>query len=349
MVSGAVQSSVTQNHTQATPLLVVDHLAVSFKHEQGVVTPVRDVSLHVDPGETLAIVGESGSGKSVTSLAIMGLLARPAGFVSAGKIWFDSPRAGRVDLVSCSQDQQRRLRGREVAMIFQEPMTSLNPVLSVGEQIAESVRLHLGLTGSALQAHVRRQLDLVEIPDAGRRMHDYPHQMSGGMRQRVMIALAMACQPSLLIADEPTTALDVTIQAQILVLLDRLRRETGMAVLFITHNLGVVAEIADRVSVFYAGQDVETARTLTLFQKPRHPYTRALLDCLPSRALIDAAGERRLVPIAGQPGVFGRACAFAPRCKEAIAACHETPPRNEALDQSRDAARIRCLRWKEWA
>ena len=230
-------------------------------------------------------------------------------------------------------------------MIFQEPMTSLNPVLTIGEQIAESVRLHLGLTGRALHAHVRAQLDLVEIPDAGRRMDDYPHQMSGGMRQRVMIALAMACRPSLLIADEPTTALDVTIQAQILLLIDKLRRETGMAVLFITHNLGVVAEIADRVTVMYAGQVVETAQTAPLFRKAHHPYTRALLSCLPARAKADATGVRRLNPIAGQPGVFGPACAFAPRCHDAQNACQTTKP---ALEHWGEGS-VRCLRWRELA
>lgn len=330
---------------QDAALLAVDTLSVSFRQEDGVSTPVRDVSLTLHQGETLALVGESGSGKSVTSLAIMGLLPRPAGFISSGKIRFQTRAKQTVDLAQLSFDAMRQLRGREMAMIFQEPMTSLNPVLTIGEQIAETVRLHLGLSGRALQAHVKAQLDLVEIPDAARRMDDYPHQMSGGMRQRVMIALAMACQPSLLIADEPTTALDVTIQAQILLLIDRLRRETGMAVLFITHNLGVVAEIADRVTVMYAGQVVETAQTVPLFRKAAHPYTSALLSCLPARAKADASGLRRLVPITGQPGVFGKACAFAPRCPHAAALCEIHPPELELTD----GGAVRCLRWRELA
>jgi peptide/nickel transport system ATP-binding protein len=330
---------------QDGPLLAVDTLSVSFRQEDGVSTPVRDVSLTLHQGETLALVGESGSGKSVTSLAIMGLLPRPAGFISSGKIRFQTRAKQAVDLAQLSFDDMRHLRGREMAMIFQEPMTSLNPVLTIGEQIAETVRLHLGLSGRALQAHVKAQLDLVEIPDAARRMDDYPHQMSGGMRQRVMIALAMACQPSLLIADEPTTALDVTIQAQILLLIDRLRRETGMAVLFITHNLGVVAEIADRVTVMYAGQVVETAQTRPLFRKAAHPYTNALLSCLPARAKADASGLRRLVPIQGQPGVFGEACAFAPRCPHVTAVCQTKPPELELTD----GGSVRCFRWRDLA
>jgi peptide/nickel transport system ATP-binding protein len=327
----------------STPVLTVENLSVSFRQEEGVSTPVRDVSLQIGKGETLALVGESGSGKSVTSLAVMGLLPKPAGFVSAGRIEFQSRAHQQIDLATLPFAQARLLRGREMAMIFQEPMTSLNPVLTIGEQIAETVRLHLGLSGRALQAHVRAQLDLVEIPDAGRRMEDYPHQMSGGMRQRVMIALAMACNPSLLIADEPTTALDVTIQAQILSLIDRLRRETGMAVLFITHNLGVVAEIADRVSVMYGGQVVETASTQTLFKTPRHPYTQALLSCLPARAKTDSQGIKRLQAIAGQPGVFGQACGFAPRCPFAQDDCHQTAPVLETVD----AGSVRCLRWRD--
>lgn len=330
---------------QKAPLLAVDNLSVSFRQEDGVSTPVRDVSLTLHKGETLALVGESGSGKSVTSLAIMGLLPRPAGFISSGKIHFQTRAKQAVDLAQLSLEERRLLRGREMAMIFQEPMTSLNPVLTIGEQIAETVRLHLGLSGRALQAHVRAQLDLVEIPDAGRRMDDYPHQMSGGMRQRVMIALAMACQPALLIADEPTTALDVTIQAQILLLIDRLRRETGMAVLFITHNLGVVAEIADRVTVMYAGQVVETAQTVPLFRKASHPYTRALLSCLPARAQADASGLRRLVPITGQPGLFGTACAFAPRCSHATVLCDIDAPDLELTN----GGAVRCLRWRDLA
>lgn len=325
-------------------LLQIDQLSVSFRTETGMVTPVRSVSLTLAAGETLAVVGESGSGKSVTSLAVMGLLPRPAGLISAGQILFRPRQGGQVDLARLTQDQMRALRGTELAMIFQEPMTSLNPVLTIGEQIAEAVRLHLNLDGSGTRKRVRDMLDLVEIPDAGRRMDDYPHQMSGGMRQRVMIALAMSCNPSLLIADEPTTALDVTIQAQILALIDRLRRETGMAVLFITHNLGVVSEIADRVAVMYAGQVVESGTTAPLFRHPRHPYTKALLSCLPARA-IRRDGRRIIQAIAGQPGDFGPACAFAPRCPVAMPDCGQRVPQLEQ-DTTGD---IRCLRWRDWA
>lgn len=329
---------------QNQPLLQIDRLSVSFRTETGVVTPVRGVSLALQAGETLAVVGESGSGKSVTSLAVMGLLPRPSGFISAGQIRFRTRQNEMLDLGALEQDRLRQLRGTEMAMIFQEPMTSLNPVLTIGEQIAESVRLHLQLNGQATRKRVRDMLDLVEIPDAGRRMDDYPHQMSGGMRQRVMIALAMSCNPALLIADEPTTALDVTIQAQILALIDRLRRETGMAVLFITHNLGVVSEIADRVAVMYGGQVVESGLTAPLFRAPRHPYTKALLSCLPARALV-RDGRRVIQAIAGQPGDFGPACAFAPRCPMAQEPCQRDAPALET-DGMGD---IRCLRWREWA
>lgn len=341
----ATLNKTPEDASTPTPVLAVENLSVSFRQEEGLTTPVRDVSLHVGKGETLALVGESGSGKSVTSLAVMGLLPRPSGFVSAGHIRFLTRTGQQLDLATLPFAEARLLRGPEISMIFQEPMTSLNPVLTIGEQIAETVRLHLGLSGRALQAHVRAQLELVEIPDAGRRMDDYPHQMSGGMRQRVMIALAMACNPSLLIADEPTTALDVTIQAQILLLIDKLRRETGMAVLFITHNLGVVAEIADRVSVMYAGQVVETAATAALFAKPRHPYTRALLSCLPARAKADEHGIKRLQAIAGQPGLFGSACAFAPRCEFADDGCNSNAPSLETLVDGS----VRCLRWRALA
>ena len=325
------------------PLLQIEDLSVSFRTENGIVTPVRGVSLALQAGETLAVVGESGSGKSVTSLAVMGLLPRASGFISAGQIRFRTRQDEVLDLGALELDRLRQLRGTEMAMIFQEPMTSLNPVLTIGEQIAESVRLHLQLDRQATRKRVRDMLDMVEIPDAGRRMDDYPHQMSGGMRQRVMIALAMSCNPALLIADEPTTALDVTIQAQILALIDRLRRETGMAVLFITHNLGVVSEIADRVAVMYGGQVVESGLTAPLFRAPRHPYTKALLSCLPSRAIM-RDGRRVIQAISGQPGDFGPACAFAPRCPMAQTQCQLAPPVLET-DSLGD---IRCLRWREW-
>jgi peptide/nickel transport system ATP-binding protein len=283
----------------------------------------------------------------VTSLAVMGLLPRPAGRVSGGRILFRRKSGAVVDLAGADARTMRALRGREIAMIFQEPMTSLNPVLSVGEQIAESVRLHLRLGARAAMKRAEEMLDLVEIPDARRRVHDYPHQMSGGMRQRVMIALAMACNPSLLIADEPTTALDVTIQAQILALLAKLRAETGMGILFITHNLGVVAEIGDHVTVMYAGQVVETAATAPLFDRPRHPYTAALLNCLPARALRGADGRRTVQSIPGAIDASAFApgrCSFAPRCARSAELCRSRMPDLEAAGT---AATVRCLRWME--
>jgi peptide/nickel transport system ATP-binding protein len=328
-------------------LLTIQDLHVSFRTEDGEATPVRGVTLSLAPGETLALVGESGSGKSVTSLAVMGLLPRPGGRVSHGRILFRCRSGETIDLATADARVMRALRGGEIGMIFQEPMTSLNPVLSVGEQIAESVRLHLRLGGGAAMKRAEEMLDLVEIPDARRRAHDYPHQMSGGMRQRVMIALAMACNPSLLIADEPTTALDVTIQAQILALLARLRQETGMGILFITHNLGVVAEIADRVTVMYAGQVVETGTTAPLFERPRHPYTAALLNCLPARALQGSDGRRTVQSIPGaiDASAFASArCSFVPRCAKAAEICRDGMPELEPIGTG---AAVRCLRWRE--
>ena len=237
--------------------LLVSHLHTQFATEAGLVKAVEDVSFTLDAGETLAVVGESGSGKSVTSLSIMGLIADPPGRVAGGEILFRTRAGPVVDLAKMPARALRKLRGRDIAMIFQEPMTSLNPVFSVGDQIAEAAILHLGVSPAAARRRALEMLELVEIPAARQRLGEYPHQLSGGMRQRVMIAIALACNPLLLIADEPTTALDVTIQAQILALLDKLRRDIGMAVLFITHNLGVVAEIADRVVVMYAGRVVE--------------------------------------------------------------------------------------------
>jgi peptide/nickel transport system ATP-binding protein len=267
-----------------TPRLDVRALSVSFAVEGGRVQSVADAGFRILPGQTLALVGESGSGKSVASLALMGLHARTAHAQVRGEARFARRDGAPVDLLRLDEKSLRGLRGNEIAMIFQEPMTSLNPVLTVGEQIAESVRLHLGLGRSGAMAQARRMLELVEIPAAAQRLREYPHQLSGGMRQRVMIALAMACNPTLLIADEPTTALDVTIQAQILALMGRLQKETGMSILFITHNLGVVAQYADTIAVMYAGRIVETAGVHDLFAAPRHPYTRGLLGCLPGMA-----------------------------------------------------------------
>jgi len=325
------------------PTLAIRGLEVRFRTEEGEVTPVRGVDLDVYPGRVTALVGESGSGKSVTSLAVMGLLPRPAGRIAAGTVRYTGKDGATRDLAQLPPSALRGFRGREIAMIFQEPMTSLNPVLSVGEQIAEQVRLHLRLDAAAAWRRAEEMLGLVEIPDARRRARDYPHQMSGGMRQRVMIALAMSCTPRLLIADEPTTALDVTIQAQILALIDRLRREHGMGVLFITHNLGVVAEVADTVTVMYAGEVVESAGVRALFRQPRHPYTRALIDCLPARATRQADGQRlvRSIPgsVAGAASAPG--CRFAPRCTFQDPACAAERP---ALVAVAPGQASRCLR-----
>ncbi|MBL8349673.1 MAG: ABC transporter ATP-binding protein [Burkholderiaceae bacterium] len=331
-------------HVMHSARLVVQNLSTAFPTEDGLVRSVSDVSFSIQPGKTTALVGESGSGKSVTSLTLMRLLARTANAQVSGQTRFVTRAGQAVDLLKLSDREMRRLRGNELAMIFQEPMTSLNPVFSVGEQIAESVRLHKGLDRTAALAHAKRMLDLVEIPAAAQRIHEYPHQLSGGMRQRVMIALAMACDPTLLIADEPTTALDVTIQAQILVLMRRLQAETGMSILFITHNLGVVAHHADDVVVMYAGRVVESAPVRPLFATPEHPYTQGLLACLPGKA--HAAGQprpKRLFAIRGQvssPLSPPPGCAFEPRCDRATALCRQAMP---ALIVTGAARQARCV------
>jgi peptide/nickel transport system ATP-binding protein len=333
------------------PRLDVRGLSTSFATDAGRIQSVADVSFHIAPGETLALVGESGSGKSVTSLTLMGLHARTSQARVDGEAWFVRRDGQRVNLLALPEDDLRRLRGNEMAMIFQEPMTSLNPVMTIGEQIAESARLHLKMDRSAAIAHALRMLELVEIPAAARRLREYPHQLSGGMRQRVMIALAVACNPTLLIADEPTTALDVTIQAQILALMGRLLKETRMSLLFITHNLAVVAQYADTVAVMYAGRVVETAPVRTLFAQPKHPYTRGLLACLPGvarRRAVDNGGNLgrrpRLIAIPGQvssPFDPPPGCAFAPRCTEHQPGCDtQMPP----LTKHGDRISLRCIR-----
>jgi len=327
-----------------TNRLTVTGLSTCFPTEDGLVRSVADVSFGIAPGKTTAIVGESGSGKSVTSLTLMRLLPKTARAQVAGSARFVTRAGAEVDLLTLPDAPMRALRGNELAMIFQEPMTSLNPVFTVGEQIAESVRLHKRLDRTAALAQAKRMLDLVEIPAAAQRLHEYPHQLSGGMRQRVMIALAMACDPTLLIADEPTTALDVTIQAQILVLMRRLQAETGMSILFITHNLGVVAHHADDVAVMYAGRVVERAAVRPLFATPQHPYTQGLLACLPGKA--HAAGlprPKRLFAIRGQvssPLAPPPGCAFEPRCDQAQARCTQAMPPLIDIVGSRQA---RCV------
>ncbi|WP_439496251.1 ABC transporter ATP-binding protein [Bosea sp. (in: a-proteobacteria)] len=306
----------------AETLLSVRDLETHFFNEDGVTRAVGGLSLTVSPGETLGIVGESGCGKSVTALSIMRLLPPTIGRTVAGSVRFEGK-----DLLSLSEREMRAIRGNNIAMIFQEPMTSLNPVLTVGEQIAEAVRIHQGADPKAALARAGEMLSLVKIPDAKRRLSDYPHQFSGGMRQRVMIAMALACNPRLLIADEPTTALDVTIQAQILRLIVELKERTGSAVILITHDLGVVAETCQRVIVMYAGRKIEEAGVEALFDQPLHPYTRGLMASIPRfRGL---ARGRRLNEI---PGIVPslrepiQGCAFAPRCILATERCRIEAP-----------------------
>lgn len=326
--------------------LDVRNLSTSFGTPEGAVRAVADVSFSIRSGRTTALVGESGSGKSVTSLTLMRLLPRTAATTVSGQALFVDRSGETVDLLQVPEARMRAIRGNQVAMIFQEPMTSLNPVLRIGEQIAESLRLHKGMDARAALAGALRLLELVEIPAAAQRVREYPHQLSGGMRQRVMIALAMACDPALLIADEPTTALDVTIQAQILALMRRLQEETGMGILFITHNLGVVAHHADDVAVMYAGRVVESAPVDDLFARPRHPYTRGLLACLPGHQRMGAAserGRRRLFAIRGQissPLAPPPGCAFEPRCDHATAACKGAMP---PLEVDTGGRGLRCI------
>jgi len=323
-------------------VLSAEGLKTWFHSRDGIAKSVDGVTFDLARGETLAIVGESGSGKSVTSLSIMGLLPKPAGRIEAGKILFRDRQGVQHDLAHASAATLQKIRGAEIAMIFQEPMTSLNPLYTVGDQIAEAVLQHEGGSYAAALKRAREMLERVEIPAADRRVNEYPHQMSGGMRQRVMIALALACNPAVLIADEPTTALDVTVQAQILDLLRRLQKEMNMSILFITHNLGVVAEIAHRVAVMYAGRVVEDAGVYDLFEKPTHPYTRGLLSCLPTAALL-ASGERlRAIP-GNVPSVLSlpAGCTFAPRCELAADDCRAAVPELVTVQPEH---RARCIK-----
>ncbi len=303
------------------PLLEVKDLRTYFYTQDGVVKAVDGVSFHVDKGETLGIVGESGSGKSVTSLSIMRLIPTPPGEIASGQLLFNGE-----DLLKLSEDEMRQIRGGDIAMIFQDPMTSLNPVLTIGRQITESLELHLGMTGHQARRRAVELLVMVGIPSAESRLDNYPHQFSGGMRQRVMIAMALSCNPQLLIADEPTTALDVTIQAQILELIKRLQHELEMAVIIITHDLGVVAGMTDRVNVMYAGRVVEEGPTEQIFADPRMPYTIGLLQSLPR---LDEERGRKLEPIRGLPPdliELPAICPFAPRCNYVQDVCWEQVP-----------------------
>ncbi|MDI9335830.1 MAG: ABC transporter ATP-binding protein [Gammaproteobacteria bacterium] len=317
---------------QANPRLHLHNVCTSLQQGGKLLPLVRGVSLSIHDGETLALVGESGSGKSLTALTIMRLLARNANWQVSGEILLQDASHQTLSLLQLPAVQMQALRGHQLAMIFQEPMTCLNPVMHIGAQIEESVRLHLKLQGASARAHALRMLEQVEIPDAKTRINDYPHQLSGGMRQRVMIALAMACNPRVLIADEPTTALDVTVQAQILALLAKLQQANGMALLFITHNLGLVAHHADRVAVMYAGQMVEQASVADLFDAPLHPYTQGLLGCLPGRARVLARQLQQRVLLQDIPGQvpamdsLPAGCAFADRCPKRFAACSQEAP-----------------------
>jgi len=317
------------------PLLEVTDLRTYFHTRSGVYRAVNGVSFSLEKGETLGLVGESGSGKSVTCYSLMGLVPTPPGRIESGTARFDG-----IDLLHCSAAELRAIRGKRIAMIFQDPMTSLNPYLKVSEQIIEPLLIHEKITRADALDRAKAMLEAVGIPRAAERLHSYPHEFSGGMRQRVMIAMALITRPEILIADEPTTALDVTIQAQILELIKKLQRELGMAVIFVTHDLAVVAGLCDRVQVMYAGRIVETADTRTLFKTPRHPYTRALQRSIPA---LQPKGQE-LYTIKGMPPDLSRpiaGCAFAPRCEHATELCRASDPQLAALAPTHAAA---CLR-----
>jgi oligopeptide/dipeptide ABC transporter ATP-binding protein len=303
------------------PLLEVKGLHTEFRTGAGLVRAVDGISYTVEPGETVAIVGESGSGKSVEALSILRLIPDPPGRITAGEIWFDGK-----DLLKLSEDEMREIRGRDIGMVFQEPMTSLNPVLSIARQITETLEQHQGADRATAERRALELLEMVGIADPARRLKQYPHQLSGGMRQRVMIAVALSCNPKLIIADEPTTALDVTIQAQILELMKALTLKLGVAQIIITHNLGVVARYASRVNVMYAGRIVESGPSDAIYHNPRHPYTIALLRSVPR---LDQPRRARLDPVEGQPPDLTRldgGCAFRPRCRFAVEQCAKSQP-----------------------
>jgi oligopeptide/dipeptide ABC transporter ATP-binding protein len=309
----------------SSPLLAIENLSTFFHTEDNIVKSVRNVDLVIQEGETLALVGESGCGKSVTALSAMRLIPIPPGKFESGRILFK----GR-DLLQASEKEMQNIRGNEISMIFQEPMTSLNPIFTIGDQIMEAIRLHQDKTEPEARELALQVLHQVAMPSPESRIDQYPHELSGGMKQRVMIAMAIVCQPALLIADEPTTALDVTIQAQILDLLDQLRKNTQMSILLITHNLGIVAQYADRVAVMYSGKVVETAPVEDLFSSPAHPYTRGLLNSLPKDSI-----NATLETIPGSvphPAYLPEGCAFHPRCAEKLDKCMKELPPLESLD-----------------
>ncbi|MBA0051398.1 ABC transporter ATP-binding protein [Streptomyces sp. AJS327] len=320
------------------PLLEVRDLHVEFRTRDGVAEAVRGVDYAVDSGETLAVLGESGSGKSVTAQAVMGILDTPPGRITRGQILFQ----GR-DMLRMPEEERRRIRGRQLSMIFQDALSALNPVLSVGFQLGEMFRVHQGLSRKEARARAIELMERVNIPAAKSRVGDFPHQFSGGMRQRIMIAMALALEPDLIIADEPTTALDVTVQAQVMELLAELQREYQMGLILITHDLGVVADVADKIAVMYAGRIVETAPVHELYKRPLHPYTRGLLDSIPR---LDQKGQE-LYAIKGlppSPHHIPPGCAFHPRCPMARAVCRTDDPPLYEVDEERGSA---CHFWKE--
>jgi oligopeptide/dipeptide ABC transporter ATP-binding protein len=319
-------------------LLELRGLTTAFQTARGEISAIEDISFELNAGEILGIVGESGSGKSVTALTIMGLLPQPPARIAAGSVRF----AGE-ELTTASPNRMEKIRGAGIAMVFQEPMTSLNPVFTIGEQIMETLRAHERMSASAQRERAIEMLDRVGIASATERLNDYPHQLSGGQRQRVMIATSLACRPKLLIADEPTTALDVTIQAQVLDLLMDLRDELGMAIMIITHNMGVIAEVADRVLVMYAGRIVEQSPAADLFDAPQHPYTKGLLACVPTLQ----QDRHRLIAIPGslpEPARRPPGCRFAPRCSYRIEACRTAIP---PLVMQREDRAVACIRADE--
>jgi oligopeptide/dipeptide ABC transporter ATP-binding protein len=319
-------------------LLELCGLTTTFQTARGEISAIEDISFELNAGEILGIVGESGSGKSVTALTIMGLLPQPPARIAAGSVRFVGE-----ELTTASSNRMEKIRGAGISMVFQEPMTSLNPVFTIGEQIMETVRAHERMSASAQRERAIEMLDRVGIPSASERLNDYPHQLSGGQRQRVMIAMSLACRPKLLIADEPTTALDVTIQAQVLDLLMDLRDELGMAIMIITHNMGVIAEVADRVLVMYAGRIVEQSPAADLFDAPQHPYTKGLLACVPTLQ----QDRHRLIAIPGslpEPARRPPGCRFAPRCTYRIEACRTAIP---PLVMQREDRAVACIRVDE--
>ncbi len=320
-------------------LLEIDNLQTHFFTSGGTVKAVDGVSYDVNAGETVAVVGESGSGKSVTALSILRLIPKPPGEIVGGEIRFQGK-----NLAFCSEDEIREIRGRDISMIFQEPMTSLNPVLSIGMQLTEPMLAHMNMSEADAKERAVKLLEMVGINEPRRRIDQYPHHLSGGMRQRVMIAMSLACEPKLIIADEPTSALDVTIQAQILELMKNLTRDMGVAMIIITHNLGVVARYADRVNVMYAGRIVESGSAADIYHRPRHPYTLALLKSVPR---MDRPRQAKLDPVEGQPPDLTRldgGCSFRPRCKFAVEECAKSYPALEDVGGSHFSA---CFRSKE--